>query len=214
MNIHPPKTLTAVVVLLALATSASYADVIVNGSFEQDVVPPGQTFPFQPSGWIVSPPGEGYLVRGTIGPFPPPVPFPDGDQVFGVRTDGTTISQDFSLASLSILDLTYWDAHETGSGIIGLTSWATITDLSSGTVLATSPQFQANVNDTWKLNSWLAGVFDAGNYRLTLRLGGEAVYDDVRLTAAAIPEPSVGILMLLGAAVSLIARRLGRRAKA
>src|SRR5262249_50886457 len=107
-----------------------------------------------------------------------------------------------------------WDAHETGSGIIGLTSWATITDLSSGTVLATSPQFQANVNDTWKLNSWLAGVFDAGNYRLTLRLGGEAVYDDVRLTAAAIPEPSGGILMLLGAAVSLIARRLGRRAKA
>ena len=179
--------------LFLTAATAKPANLLTNGSFEDPVVPLGLNYTFPP-GWLPGAPvSEYYLVRGTSGEFPPPFPFPDGTQVLGVRTDGTVIRQDFSLAGPSALLLTFWDAHEIGSGSL-VTSWATITDLSSSGVVGTSPHFEANLNDTWKLNSWSVGSLNAGNYELSLRLGGEAVYDGVQI----VPEPRFLALFTLG----------------
>src|ERR1035441_5060614 len=141
-----PRIPAVVLISLLCVVAATGQNLLVNGSFEQDVVGPGITWHVQPSGWVVSPAGDAYLVRGNSGRFPPPIPFPDGGQVLGVMSDGSTISQGFSLASSSSLTLTFWDAHETTAGLNGLSSWVTIQNTADNTVVATSPTFQANSN--------------------------------------------------------------------
>lgn len=180
---------------VCIATDTFAANLISNGSFEQPPVPPGLNV-ITPIDWTVS--DSVYLVRGNSGQYPPPMPFPDGDQCLGVINDDTSISQTFTLVSTTTLNLTYWDAYEIGGLNLPsvLDSVATITDLSSNVVI-TSPTYYADANnETWKLNSWSIGDLPAGSYKLSLSLGGSIVCDNVILTS--VPEPSTVILLGMG----------------
>ena len=191
-----------VIAMFTFFANDSSANLLINGSFESPNITGGNVY-LEPVGWTGT---GGYLESTTSIIDPPPLPYPDGSQAFGVGGDGTSISQNFALITPSKLLLTYWDAHETGSPFEALDSWATITDLALSTIIAISPHFSANTNDTWKLNSWDIGNLGLGNYQLSLTIGGLEVIDDVRLET--VPEPGTIYLFGVSALLLLKGRRL------
>ena len=191
-----------VIAMFTFFANDSSANLLTNGSFESPTITGGNV-PSEPTGWTGL---GGYLDSTTSSYFPPPLPYPDGSQAFGVGDDGISISQNFVLIAPSKLLLTYWDAREIGSPFEKLDSWAKITDLTLGAVIATSPRFSANINDTWKQNSWDIGNLDPGSYQLSLTIGAYEVIDDVRLET--VPEPSTIYLFGVSALLLLKGRRL------
>jgi len=198
-----PQFLGAAVLLLASASTSHAAAVIVlNPSFE-DRIDPGQQY-----GSAVSWPGNSFtelsadvLVTGGTGPR------------HAGQSQNDTMNQDLGVTFLPLTTYTLTVAignrvsvnDPTGTARFGLTSGGTIELGTFTTAVSLANTFQ---DFTYTFNT--GAVAPTGN--VGIRLGvqptvGRGLFDNVRLDASPIPEPSTGLCALIGASLVLAHRR-------
>lgn len=228
---NPSKSLLAIVAASALAAFGGLQAAplfVVNYSFEDDVAPVGGVNQFVPTGWSSFGQIGGSDIGSqnpTNGQFSPnnPFPFPaQGNQFAYVNVfpenpnPSSGIFQDLgALQPNTIYTLTVAIGSRAdrinSPGIISLYSGF---DPVGGTLLATGGGIPA-IQNTWEdyTISFTTGSIVSDNLIISLSVlpAGtiQAAFDNVRLDATAVPEPSTVAMLALGglAAVGLVRRR-------
>jgi hypothetical protein len=189
-------------VLVAFSSNAQ--NLLVNGSFEQEAIPSGQTSQFGVLGWggMNSQDAIRVLANSDWGQLP--APLPDGNQAVTPFASGVIISQTLTFTEGATLLFSIWDtANPRGGGTLNFESFATITDGARPRTF----DFSAGAQPGWQQHSWNVGTIEPGTYALQIFLNANVAYDHASLVM--VPEP--GTVSLLGVAAILFSARWWRR---
>lgn len=227
-----PVLATIIAASAAVFTGPAHANLLTNGGFESPVAGPsygslasGAGYSYlsnggttTSNGWTWS--GNAGVINGTTAtPWfasSPPGGYLDSQYGF-VQGIGSSVSQSFTLATQSLVNIS-WLAT-------GRPAFGAVSGLATYTVTAGSLSLNASTTSGTPFAAYgLSGLLDAGTYALTFLHTGPDVadrsffLDDVTLTASAyVPEPASAAIILMGVAGMLGLRRLtpgGTRARA
>jgi hypothetical protein len=193
-----------------LAASPGHAqNLLVNGSFEQNPIPAGQTSQFGVAGWSGMNSQDAIRVLASSSWGELPAPLPDGVQALTAFVGGVQIGQVFTLTESTSLSFSIWNTlipNSRGGANPLLSSFVSISDgtMGKGFDITASP------NPGWQRHDWNVGTLAPGTYALTVFLSGDLAYDNASLVV--VPEP--GTVTLLGLGAVLFSLRWLRRRSA
>jgi hypothetical protein len=186
------------------AFSSSAQNLLVNGSFEQEPIPSGQTSQFGVLGWegMNSQDAIRVLANSSWGQLP--APLPDGNQAVTPFASGVIISQTLTFTEGTTLLFSIWDtANPRGGGTLDFESFATLSDGARPLTF----DFSAGAQPGWQQHIWNVGAIEPGTYALQVYLNSNVAYDHASLVV--VPEP--GTMSLLGVGAVLLSARWWRR---
>jgi hypothetical protein len=218
MNTKSSLILTALSLVMALTgagTSQAQAIAINNASFESPVVGPGGYTDNSVQGWTIDgtanyTAGVQDFGSGDFSSYDPLAAPADGDQALFVAHGGIVYQDVGALAADTTYTLTLavgqrlsgGSNDNTGGGIFELINGTTDT----GTVLAAST-LDTPAEGTFNLQSLTYTTGDSVSGDLAIALlqtsGNQVVFDNVQLTAGAVPEPSIVLLLALGGVATM-----------
>lgn len=188
--------------LIAVGTNAAAVatNLLVNGGFESPVAGAvGNNIGTVPTGWSVDTNNNGSfnLVLDPAGAF-------DGNQYLDLTALGTSVSQQFTLATTSTVDFgAYFSPRDGGTG----GGHASIYDATNTILLYDAPIVLAGPNYEWLLSSAATGALPAGTYTFRASLDDPANVDHAYVHSTPVPEPSTLALCMLGAVGLFMAGR-------
>lgn len=218
-----PALATLLVLSASIIAGPAHANLLTNGGFESPVAGPsygslvsGSGYSYlanggstTSNGWTWS--GNAGVINGTTAtPWfasSPPSGFLDSQYGF-VQGMGSSVSQSFSLATQSLVEIT-WLAT-------GRPTFGAVTGVASYTVSAGALALNAGTTSAASFTSnSLSGLLGAGTHTLTfLHTGPDSAdrsffLDDVTVTASAyVPEPASAAIIIMGVAGMIGLRRL------
>jgi hypothetical protein len=190
---------SAVALSIAIS-SARAANILVNPGFESpSVTGGGNHIGTQPTGWT---PNTGNnnafnLVLDAPGAH-------DGGQYLDLTNGGSSITQTFTLATLSTVEFgSYFSPRDggTGGGNVAIYDATNTTQLFAAPVVLAGPTYQ------WLLSTATTPPLPAGTYTFHINLDDPANTDSAFVNPTAVPEPAALSLAILSGVGLLGARR-------
>ena len=183
-------------VLIAYSNSYTFADILLNGSFE--LPNDNSYFWYQGEtigeGWVVAPDSASAAVRSIPG-SPDPVPFHGNHFVlFSEGAPGGSIYQDFQVTTSDPYFLTFYMRH---AFTLGTSTMLVDIFKDNNSIFTNPPTFNAGGAE-WERKNVFLNPLVAGNYRLRFYALGSPFLDAVSLSST-VPEPNAVTLLIAAA---------------